>query len=401
MRPRPAPCPATAAGSSPRPRNSRSPACTFTGNATGGGGGAFYSFDYDASVVTDCHFAQNTAQWGGAAYLERSRATLTRCEFVDGTAVSGGAIELSLDAIVAFTECGFTGNAATSADGGAIQAWGSALALTRCRFAGNTTGADGGAVKLGGTNALITDSVFHDNHARRGGAVYSHWCAPRLTGCTLAGNSAVEQGGGVYASGGSPLALEHCIIAFSPAGEALAGGPSATFLLSCCNIFGNAGGDWTAPIADQLGGAGNFSADPLFCDLAGGDLALQSASPCAEANSPYCGQIGALPVACRITGVPEASGVGAVVMAPAVPNPFNPATTIGFALAAPGPTRVTIVDLAGRVVRTLRHESLPAGGHSVVWDGRDDGGRPAAAGVYHGVVVSGGAAASTRLALVR
>jgi hypothetical protein len=48
---------------------------------------------------------------------------------------------------------------------------------------------------------------------------------------------------------------------------------------------------------------GNFSADPLFCDLVGGDVGLSSDSPCAPEHSGGCDLIGALGVACGTTAV--------------------------------------------------------------------------------------------------
>ncbi len=64
------------------------------------------------------------------------------------------------------------------------------------------------------------------------------------------------------------------------------------------------------------------------------------------------------------------------------PNPFNPVTSIGFSLPQGGPARVTVYDSAGRRVRTLLDDVLPAGDHSVMWDGRMGDGRAAASGVY-------------------
>jgi hypothetical protein len=375
--------------------------CVFTGNITGGGGGGFYSWDYDASVITHCTFTDNQAQWGGAAYLERSRATLTDCSFIGGRALSAGAVELNQDSIVAFVDCGFTGNEATLADGGAIQSWDSAITLTRCRFSDNRAAAYGGAVKLGGTDAQVEDSIFSDNHASQGGAVYCHWSPPRFTGCTFASNGASEQAGGIYVNNSSSVVLERCILAFSTAGTALAGGQWSTYTLSCTDIYGNAGGDWTAPIADQLAVDGNLSVDPLFCGLASGDLTLDAASSCAADANPACGQIGALPANCFTTVVPDAAAAPALTMAPPVPNPFNPATQLRFSLASAGATQVSIVDLAGRRVRTLHAGPLAAGTHRIAWDGRDEAGLPAAAGIYHAVVVCGTQSASVRLALLR
>ncbi len=64
------------------------------------------------------------------------------------------------------------------------------------------------------------------------------------------------------------------------------------------------------------------------------------------------------------------------------PNPFNPRTTIGFTLPAAGTVRLQIVDVAGRAIRGLVAELLPAGRHEVDWNGQDDQGRLVAAGVY-------------------
>ena len=41
-----------------------------------------------------------------------------------------------------------------------------------------------------------------------------------------------------------------------------------------------------------------------------------------------------------------------------------------------------MVDVRGRVVRTLVKGWRPAGAHRAFWDGRDDGGRAVASGVY-------------------
>ncbi len=64
------------------------------------------------------------------------------------------------------------------------------------------------------------------------------------------------------------------------------------------------------------------------------------------------------------------------------PNPFRASSRIELSLASPGHVRADIYDVRGRLVRRLVDERLPAGTRTVVWDGRDDGGRRAAPGVY-------------------
>ncbi len=83
------------------------------------------------------------------------------------------------------------------------------------------------------------------------------------------------------------------------------------------------------------------------------------------------------------------------------PNPFNPATTLDFELPRSGPAVLRVVDLQGRVVRTLADGWLGAGDHRLVWDGTDDAGRICPSGVYTGVLEADGDVASRKLVLVK
>ncbi len=68
------------------------------------------------------------------------------------------------------------------------------------------------------------------------------------------------------------------------------------------------------------------------------------------------------------------------------PNPFNPATTIRFAIPfsadRDGRVLLEIYNIAGQKIRTLVDEPRGPGEYSVVWDGRDDQGRPVGSGVF-------------------
>ncbi len=65
------------------------------------------------------------------------------------------------------------------------------------------------------------------------------------------------------------------------------------------------------------------------------------------------------------------------------PNPFNPTTTIGFALDRPGAARVQVINVLGQVVATLFDQSFAASGtHEVRWDGRFANGQAAPSGTY-------------------
>jgi hypothetical protein len=64
------------------------------------------------------------------------------------------------------------------------------------------------------------------------------------------------------------------------------------------------------------------------------------------------------------------------------PNPFNPATTIRYALPEAANVRLVVYNLLGQAVKVLMNTSQGPGHYAVVWDGRDEVGRPAATGVY-------------------
>ncbi len=70
------------------------------------------------------------------------------------------------------------------------------------------------------------------------------------------------------------------------------------------------------------------------------------------------------------------------VLQGAVPNPFNPRTSVHFSLPENGPVRLSISDLRGRLIRVLHHGEMQAGEHQLAWDGQDSAGRAVASGTY-------------------
>jgi len=64
------------------------------------------------------------------------------------------------------------------------------------------------------------------------------------------------------------------------------------------------------------------------------------------------------------------------------PNPFNPATTVAFELAARERVAVHVYDVAGRLVKTLADEAFSSGPHELHWDGSDNRGARVASGIY-------------------
>ena len=64
------------------------------------------------------------------------------------------------------------------------------------------------------------------------------------------------------------------------------------------------------------------------------------------------------------------------------PNPFNPATTINFHLTEIEDVSIKAYNILGKEIKLLLYDNLPAGEHTVQWDGKDDKGNTLPGGVY-------------------
>ncbi len=85
----------------------------------------------------------------------------------------------------------------------------------------------------------------------------------------------------------------------------------------------------------------------------------------------------------------------------ASPNPFRGATMLTYAASRAATVRLEILDAAGRLVRHFEDAAPAPGRRAVAWDGRDDQGRAAEAGVYAYRVTGGAVAQQGRLVKLR
>jgi hypothetical protein len=83
------------------------------------------------------------------------------------------------------------------------------------------------------------------------------------------------------------------------------------------------------------------------------------------------------------------------------PNPFNPETTIEFALPKPSQVKIQIYDVLGQLVRTLVNEPMAAGVTTVKWDGRNEENRLLSTGIYLYRIEAGNFVATRKLMLMR
>jgi len=324
-------------------------ACDFSGNS-GLEGGAI--FDYGSSPsITGSTFTDNRGhgptnyRFGGAVCIINSNyAVITDCVFegneIHGYSGFGGALAVHV-AGATVTSCVFSSNTATGETvgcGGGVYCYnqdgggGPAASFDDCVFIGNR-GDQGGGMCCQHTRAPIRQCTFLDNRARIGGGAFvSHHPGP-FSDCVVAGNGAETYGGGLflgsgtgsvtnvtvgrntalhgsglYCSANAAPYIANSIIAFNAFGGALQCNEDVgSLMLSCCDLYGNGGGDWVGCIAGFEGIDGNLCEDPLFCGVLEGDFSIDAASPCAPGNNPQCGLIGALGVGCETSTVRPAS----------------------------------------------------------------------------------------------
>ncbi|WP_406694879.1 choice-of-anchor Q domain-containing protein [Singulisphaera sp. Ch08] len=154
---------------------------------------------------------------------------------------------------------------ATALSGGGILNAGGKLDLIGCTISGNSSTAEGGGISNGGTMTMTDCTVFGNTTADRGGGIFnSGFGTLTMTRCTVAGNtgtsSTASRGGGIFNS--NALSMTNCTVYGNSAlfnGGGIANtngtGPSVGSLLINCTITGN-----TAPVG---GGIYNNNFSPV------------------------------------------------------------------------------------------------------------------------------------------
>lgn len=129
---------------------------------------------------------------------------------------------------------------------------------------------------------------------------------------------------------------------------------------------------WQAP---STGGGGSFYAVAQAVDASGTNRGDSWNWYGGAVNTPF-------PITLGVTGIGDPLTASFAQLSAGVPNPFVSTLSVGFYLPAAGSIRMDVLDVRGRLVTTLVTGVVTSGNHKATWNGRDDLGKPMAAGLY-------------------
>jgi hypothetical protein len=354
---------------------------------------------------------------GGGVHCQNGASpTIENCVFDGNQAKTGGGFSC-IGGSPRLVGCTFVRNHAYELDGGgALCTDGSEPSFIDCVFDGNTTVGGGAGLSASSSRVELSGCTFTGNASspyNGGGAIFCGWGSTvAAAGCTFAGNSSPD-GAGVMCYPDGMLYLNNSIIAFSAQGQAIALYGTSAAVLSCCDLYGNPGGDWVGAVAGQLGLNGNIAADPLFCDPAQDDYHLQPGSPCLAHTppNPGCDLVGAWPMGCStmdvdadVVPVPAPAPGTALRIEPPIVRANGGPVRVVFELppcSGPQSVRLAVYDSAGRQVGLLANGPRLPGLHELAWPATGQGGGPLPSGLYYCRLTAASGAATRALIVLR
>jgi predicted outer membrane repeat protein len=301
--------------------------CTFEGNSSAIGGGAVWCFSSNGASQTytanGSNFSGNTSVNGGAVHCSTLGGTLNlnlsgglfTANSTTGVSGKGGALncfsDLTAGTIIgSVVQCDFEGN--SSPDGGAVynqasRAGMSILSIAQCRFAQNSGSGRGGAFSQASSqntsnaSTSFTNCLFWNNSASSGtgGAMAQSSTNTGIStvsavNCTFASNTSFGNGSVSFINAGvgssASLTVLNSIfrgntttlVIGRPFFQATAASTATVSysLLQAATCALNSGG----PSVLSCGAGNLFALDPMFVDIASGDLQLQLGSPAIDAG---------------------------------------------------------------------------------------------------------------------
>ncbi|MHC4742795.1 MAG: choice-of-anchor Q domain-containing protein, partial [Planctomycetota bacterium] len=156
-------------------------------------------------TISNCIITDNVSSYrGGAIYCQAAETVIKDCIISRNSAVTYGGAVASEEGELEMVNCILAGNYSEEIGGAVLlRPYGSSGdAISRCTFRENSAGKEGGAILLGSyydyPGLAVSDCVFAGNEAESGGAMYLLGEGWRIDKCRIAGNKALDSGGGIY-----------------------------------------------------------------------------------------------------------------------------------------------------------------------------------------------------------
>ena len=224
------------------------------------------------TTITNSYFKSNSSNYGGAIVMGPGSLTLSNSVFAGNTAgVVGGALEGGNMTISTTT---FDQNGAPH--GGAVSA-SAGVSIVSSTFTGNyATTTNGGGLENDGSGNTVSDSTFTGNTAAvNGGAIYNN-ASLSVNNTTIAAN---PTGGGIYNNSSATISFENSILS----GNA----PNNCSTLGTLTSLGN---NIDSAFTCNFGSGDQSGVDPLLGALAnnGGPtetMSLLAGSPAIDGGS--------------------------------------------------------------------------------------------------------------------
>ncbi|MBR2020566.1 MAG: hypothetical protein IKA05_09240 [Clostridia bacterium] len=201
-------------------------------------GGAIYVSTYPIIVEGPLHFTSNTATAsGGGIYLSDSTLTLKNPTFSGNTASSndggGGGIRLS-NSTLTLENPTFSGNTATSNGGAIYSPSASTINITNGTISENTAEDGAGIYAIGNSSLTMSGTTVTGNIASSdSGGIRLTNATAKFTNVSITNNSSTQYGGGLYAYGNATITM----IGGSVSGNTTVKGGGGIAL--SCNTSGN------------------------------------------------------------------------------------------------------------------------------------------------------------------
>ena len=355
----------------------------------GGGNGSVVTLNTgeDSTTVLFGFTIQNgNAEFGGGILIESSNSRFEYLLIKNNQADYGGGIYARYDSEPVFNHVTVMENLA--GQGGGMRFRDNANAqISNCTIKWNNSSGEGGGIYCNNANPEIAFSSIIGNVANEGGdAVYLNINSEANfinTTIVTNGDTELENSSSMFCKTNSAIQLTNCILWGNQGSEIEFSGTSNpnSASISYSDINDGMNSVVTNNNGDVIWNEGNIGEDPLFCTSWELDFTLAENSPCVSTGlGEY--NMGAFDVGCGPMMSITNDLPTQFSLKQNYPNPFNPKTTIDYSLTSDAFVDLSIFDISGRRIKTMVNSFQSKGEFSIVWNGENDFGILAPAGIY-------------------